>query len=177
MRPGVTSSSSLKKTRSLPEPGFSSSKLLHQPQPSLLSPVPTPTVPVYTPRPPVPTPDAPREDLTERLRKEFGLSIEDSEEGEEGSDTEPAVLVAGGPDLGSSYVNASHIVASAHRPTNHVEANNTAADTNHSWAPISRAGTANHGSQPRSSGGGHNSPGGSTGYWADVSYRNSFRQT
>merc|ERR1719369_2182083 len=48
----------------------------------------TPAVPtvVYTPRPHIPTPDQPREDLTERLRKEFGLNIEDSEG--DGSDSE-----------------------------------------------------------------------------------------
>ena len=54
------------------------------PKPSI-----TPTIPTsvaFAPRPHIPTPDEPREDLTERLRKEFGLNIEDSEG--DGSDSE-----------------------------------------------------------------------------------------
>jgi len=40
---------------------------------------PAPPAPLYAPRPHIPAPDEPREDLTERLRKEFGLNIEDSD--------------------------------------------------------------------------------------------------
>lgn len=45
------------------------------------------TAAVSVHQPPIHTPDMPREDLTERLRKEFGLNIEDSD-GEDGSDSE-----------------------------------------------------------------------------------------
>ena len=174
----MPSSSSLKKTRSVPEPGSGSHRLVQQPPPPpapRLSPVPPPppVAPVYAPRPPIPTPDAPREDLTERLRKEFGLTIEDSEEGEEGSDTEPA----GGAAL--DFPDSVNSVASAHRPANHVAAASataTASDANQSgWSAAGRGVTANYGSQQRVSG----SPngGGSSSYWADVNYRNSFRPT
>ena len=40
---------------------------------------PAPPAPLYAQRPHIPAPDEPREDLTERLRKEFGLNIEDSD--------------------------------------------------------------------------------------------------
>ena len=48
-----------------------------------------PSAPSITPiqRQTIHTPDMPREDLTERLRKEFGLNVEDSD-GEDGSDSE-----------------------------------------------------------------------------------------
>ena len=183
-------SSSLKKSRSNPEPVSGSSRPA---QPPVLTPAPPPAVPVvYTPRPPIPTPDAPREDLTERLRKEFGLSIEDSEEGEEGSDTEPLVA-GGGPDMVSSFVSANSL---ARPTTNHVGSNNSGGqhhllvvegsnstdNTNHGWSSAASrgsSGTPNHGSQPRSGSSGHSSPGGSgsSSYWGDVTYRNSFRQT
>ena len=64
--------------------------------------------PTGAPRPVIHTPDMPREDLTERLRKEFGLTIEDSEgEEEDGSDSEGGGAVSGGGN-GSGGVGADY---------------------------------------------------------------------
>ena len=54
------------------------------------SPSPAPILPPPRVAPPPPVPDVPREDLTERLRKEFGLNIDESdgEDGETGGGLE-----------------------------------------------------------------------------------------
>jgi len=58
------------------------------PPPRLPAGAPPSQVPPHVPPPaPLPTPDHPREDLTERLRKEFGLNIDESDG--EGSGGEP----------------------------------------------------------------------------------------
>ena len=90
VRTHQTASNSIKRARDPP-----TSK--HAPPPSVPCPPVTtvPAVPVYTPRPRIPTPDEPREDLTERLRKEFGLNIEDSEG--DGSDSESSGPGGNGP--------------------------------------------------------------------------------
>merc|ERR1719369_656681 len=59
-------------------------------------PAPSTQVPPLPPAP-VPTPDHPREDLTERLRKEFGLNIDESDgEGRRGEERLREAIDAGG---------------------------------------------------------------------------------
>jgi len=53
-------------------------------------------IPRAAPPPPVLAPDRPREDLTERLRKEFGLDVDESEEEKSGDEERPIKLNFGG---------------------------------------------------------------------------------